>query len=201
MKKIGTSKRFDNWLRNKATKESIKKISNNEKILIDKCLIKIMNEPIYYRGTYIHKNLIIYLVSWISSEYAIQETVTKLYNQNIKLKSQMKILCNDRVIKSEFKNNCHCFILFKNNANIPYLYRVSRIKEKDKKKTIIKYRDHKILLNIDYNPNTINLWDRIKEKLKGRIKVNRCLLRLLNDYTQTELIKDIEDINNERFII
>ena len=61
-----------------------------------------------------------------------------------------------------------------------------------------RHPDMKILLEINYSPNSINLFKRIKDKLKGKIEFDKCSFNLCGRYTEKRLIDDIKEIHNER---
>lgn len=191
--KIKTKKRFRTWLENKSTKELVDYVSQIIKIPVNKLFIKIINDENRYTGTYIHTDLIMHVITWISPKYA--SDIKRI--ENYKLQKKMKTICKDRVIKSIDEGNYPCFILLKDNSDI--YYHIIRTKNKTKNVAIKKHEDCSIVLNIKYNPNSINLLDRMRENLYDRIKIKGCSFHLLNYYTEKELIEDIIKLNNEKY--
>jgi hypothetical protein len=57
----------------------------------------------------------------------------------------------------------------------------------------------RVLMSIQYNPNSVNLWVRIKTDLRGRIEFHANLFKLIGNYTEDELIQDVHRINNEKY--
>lgn len=270
-KKIGTHKRFDNWLRNESTKELFKCVYKSPQNRGGDNCVKIMNGPNEYRGTYIHKDLAIHLASWISPQYAIkvakiiwEYNAEELYNekrklelaldekeytikdlkrdikkleeknkkiyraskkllnklestndklertenkvddlktQNNRLEDKITKLCETNAPKSALFKDHHCFVIINTNEEDELCYRAIKVKNKDKNRTISNYEGCNIVLDIKYNPNPINLWDRIKEKLQDNIIVRRSSFGLDMDYSEKELIRDVKRINNEKYNI
>ena len=66
-----------------------------------------------------------------------------------------------------------------------------------------RHPNTKILLTIQYSPNSMNLWTRIKKCLaygqNKKIQVDGCGFNRMKHYSEKQLIKDIRDIHNERF--
>ena len=134
----------------------------------------------------------------------LNETANDLYDQNDELLERVDIILEDRVIKSAKQSNNPLFVLMKDDKVRGKLrYYVIRTNKRSLNAAITRYRrqhpNGKTLLKIDYNPNSINLWDRIKEQLKGKIKVNICQLGLMKGYTEKILLKDIKELNEERY--
>ena len=137
----------------------------------------------------------------------IEEQNNGLTIQNAELSTKLEDVLDDRVVKADNTSNQHAFAVIKDSdENNKRQYYVIRTKKKSMKQTIKSYKNvHQNaveLLNIEYNPNSINLWDRIKERL-GRTKI-LCKLNyfgLRQDYTEDQLIKDINMINEDRYAV
>lgn len=60
-----------------------------------------------------------------------------------------------------------------------------------------------VVMKINYSPNSMNLWYRIKSKLgngrKRKITIDNCNFNLKGNYSEADLINDIKDIHNEQF--
>lgn len=62
-------KRFQDWTSLASSRELINVLSKNENITKDEILIKVMNGPNEFRGTYVHYNLMLNIVSNISVKH------------------------------------------------------------------------------------------------------------------------------------
>jgi hypothetical protein len=60
----------------------------------------------------------------------------------------------------------------------------------------------KVVMKINYSPNSMNLWNRIKKKLGSgknkKINIDNCKFNLMKKYTEKTLIDDVKDLHNER---
>lgn len=64
------------------------------------------------------------------------------------------------------------------------------------------YPKMKIVLDISYTPNSVHLFNVIKTILRdddNKIEVDGCKVNIIDPYTETEFIEDIQEIHNERF--
>ena len=127
-----------------------------------------------------------------------------MYDQNDNLIETVGNLTEDNVIKTKVDKNDPTFTLLKDPKEKGRLkYYVIRTKRRTMQSAIDRYkrlhRSAKILLQINYNPNTVNLWDRIKENLGPKISVSICKLGIRGKYTEENLIDDINAINEERY--
>lgn len=96
------------------------------------------------------------------------------------------------------------FVIMKNlDSKSKKNYYVIRAKQKlissSIKRYTILHKNSVEIIKIEYNPNSVNLWDRIKTQLKG--KINYCIndFGLTNGYRENKLVEDIKAINEERY--
>ena len=125
-----------------------------------------------------------------------------LYDKQEYLCDKFDDVCNYRVVEGK-KNENNMLFIIKNNDDGDYDYTVKRVMRKSACQGLadhkVRYPDMKILLRLDYSPNSMNLWHRIRDALDDKIDCNRCKFNLKDDYTEDELIEDIMEIHNERF--
>jgi len=137
-----------------------------------------------------------------------------LYEINVDQSNKLDTMANDRVVSTGNQSDENVLIIIQNNDDpddydeddVIYDFYALRIMNKCSKSRIIAHKERhpnmKIILTINYSPNSINLWNRIKNKLgSGRdrkIKIRNCRFNLVNGYTKTKLISDISKIHNER---
>jgi hypothetical protein len=134
----------------------------------------------------------------------LNETADELYEQNDELLEKIDNISEDKVVKSVKPANLPLFVLMKDATTKGRMkYYAIRTKKKLLPVALKRYRrlhpSGKELLKINYNPNSMNLFDRMKEYLNGKIKVNICSLGLINGYTEQKLLKDIQMLNEERY--
>lgn len=134
----------------------------------------------------------------------ISEQARELEDQNDELLEKVTDVSIDRVVKSQDDTNSHVFVVMKDTQTKDKdKYYSIRTKQKTLHGQIVRYmKTHPKaiqLLTIDYNPNSINLWDRIKENLDGKISCTNNKFRIFKKYTETELIEDVRKINDEKF--
>ncbi|BCS83770.1 hypothetical protein QLL95_gp0353 [Cotonvirus japonicus] len=134
----------------------------------------------------------------------------KIYNQNQDMLNKISVISNDRVIEGKRDDN-HMFIIVKNNDDPDeydedediYEYTVFRFMKKCYKTRMSdhleRHPEMEIILRINYSPNSMSLWNRIKTKLgKNKITYSGCNFNIADKYSENKLIKDIKDIHNER---
>lgn len=131
-----------------------------------------------------------------------KEYTKKISNQNEELGEKIDKLRKGYVIE---RNSNPCFVLINNRTNNKYNYHTIRIDNKAKnyaiKKYFNKYPRSKIVLDINYNPNSINLLQRIKSELTEMVEFKRNDLCLINGYTEKNLIREIKKIDKKRYEI
>lgn len=124
-------------------------------------------------------------------------------NKNIKTNKKLDKATDERAPKTTSIIKHGMFALVKlNNTDAEYPYYVIRAQISAVRTAIKKLKktnkNAKTLLKINYSPNAVNLFNLVKEHLKNKIFVMGNNLKLLNDYTEKELLKDINIINNEK---
>lgn len=133
----------------------------------------------------------------------------EIYEQNENLFEKLDDVCNDRVVHGK-PSESHMLLVIKNNddddddaENICYEYTIKRVMKKSHKQIVAEHNKRhpnmEILLRLDYSPNAINLWNRIKTELKSKIKCSGCNVNLRKKYSERKFLKDIKNIHDERF--
>lgn len=134
----------------------------------------------------------------------LKEMHQEVTQQNEELLQKMDGVLEDRVVKPDHLRDQHSFVVMKDpNEDPKTMYYAIRTKKKIVKPTVKRYieshRNAVVLVQIDYNPNSINLWDRIRTTLKKNIKCRLNAFGLVGDFTEEQLIEQINDINEEKF--
>ena len=85
-----------------------------------------------------------------------------------------------------------------------YDYIALRVMEKSYrsriKKITEKFPDMKILLEIKYTPNSMNLWNRIRKNMNGKkIAVSGSRFKRLIGYSERRMIREIQNIHDKRY--
>ncbi len=143
----------------------------------------------------------------ISSKLSdVKEQNEELLGQNEELLEKVDSIAVDRVVRAPNKKDRHCFVIMKDeseDAERTKTYYAIRTKQQSVNAAIKRYQDShdesKVLLRIQYNPNSINLWDRVKSQLRRNLRIRTNSFGLRNRYTEEELIADINEINDEKF--
>jgi hypothetical protein len=134
----------------------------------------------------------------------------EIYDQNEEISGKIDVISNDRVVAGR-KNDDHMLIIIKNNDNPDeydddediYEYNALRVMKKSYKNRLIDHKERhpemEIIMKINYSPNAMNLWNRVKTKLgRNKIIVSGCKFNLEDKYSENKLIRDIKNIHNER---
>jgi hypothetical protein len=140
----------------------------------------------------------------------------ELCDQNDEMSDKINSISNDRVVSTNDSNDNHMLIVIKNNGDPDdvdedetyYEYYAMRVMKRACMKRIYNHKEKfpqmQILLKINFSPNSINLWKRIKLKLgtgAGRkMKICGSQFNIRSTYTETELVSDIKKVHNERFV-
>ncbi len=111
---------------------------------------------------------------------------------------KLNISVEDRVPKIEEGKNS-CLVIMKNNNEYYAIRRQKRTIKLGIKRYTDKFPNSVILKMIDYNPNCINLWNRVRDNLKeeGKITCTGSEFIITNS-TEEQLKKDIDRIHNSR---
>jgi uncharacterized protein YoxC len=133
----------------------------------------------------------------------LNSNIDELHTQNDELLDKVDSVCEDKVVKSDDIGNKPAFVIMKNNGNTRFKYYVIRSKNKYIMSAVKRYQDRYSnttkLLDITYNPNAVNLWDRIKEKSKGKLIIRANYFNRHKCYSEEQLITDIKKINDEKY--
>lgn len=62
-----------------------------------------------------------------------------------------------------------------------------------------RFPELEIILTINYSPNSMNLWNRIKTHIRRRVDISGCRFNLKGRYSEDDLAKDIIKIHDERY--
>ncbi|HSA76086.1 MAG TPA: KilA-N domain-containing protein [Nitrosarchaeum sp.] len=141
----------------------------------------------------------------------MSKKINNLTNQNDELLEKNDVvidkldtICDDRVVRPKSSDDTHSLVVLKSDSE-EYPYHAIRRLRKAVDSAIRRYQltheDSEVILHINYTPNAINLFSRIKSKLsedkKLKYKGNDITLR--KNYTEEEFISDLRSIHNERF--
>lgn len=136
----------------------------------------------------------------------IKEQNQDISEQNEDLLQKVDTIVEDRVVKMPNPKHNPVFIIMKNPSKTKKdktRYYAIRTKRMNVKRAISNYLETNEkateLLRIEYSPNSINLWDRVKDQLHEHIRTLGCTLTLKPGYTEEKLLKDINDINEEKY--
>ncbi|GBN19705.1 Putative KilA-N domain-containing protein 313L [Araneus ventricosus] len=110
----------------------------------------------------------------------------------------------DKGLKTVDTKKLHTFTLIRKNSATSkrdiYVMRSQRLNYNNNIKRLKqKYPNLEIILELRYNLDSINLFDRIKEQLEN-IDVHYNGIKLLNGYTEEQFIQDIKEIANANVI-
>lgn len=138
----------------------------------------------------------------------------QIYDQNLETHGKLNLIANERVPYSGNPKHEHMLVIVKNNDDIEeydeddeiYEYHVLRLMKKSYVASISKHEERhpnmEIIIKINYSPNSMHLWNVIKEKIaigkKRKIDLSGCKFNLIDDYTEEQLKKDIIKIHNKR---
>lgn len=97
--------------------------------------------------------------------------------------------------KTKNKNKRHIFELFAKHCDPEFPYYAIRIQNASYKYTIKKlenkYPKMESIFKLEYDPNPINLYNRLKEQ--GKIQTNYNNIKLINDYSIDNFLNDIKE--------
>jgi len=114
------------------------------------------------------------------------------------IKEKLDSATDDRVPKPKDLKNTNSFILFQISLTKFYILKCQRRSIKTSiKKLNVKYKSLIEILNIDYNPNTINLFQRLKEELTNNLKFKNSEIEL-KKLTKEDLIRKINYLNDNK---
>lgn len=139
----------------------------------------------------------------------------ELYGQNEEILHKVDHISNDRVVRTGKVANDHLLVILKNNDDPDdyddddtiYEYHALRVMRKSMNARLAEHAKRhpqmEVLSEITYSPNSINLWNRIKDQLgtgrKKKLFIDNCRFNLRDGYEEKDLISDIQSIHDERF--
>jgi hypothetical protein len=137
------------------------------------------------------------------NELLIQQN-DELSNQSTDILDRMNQAAEDRAPVPDDIRKTNSFVILKDETpNVVMPYYAVRTQKCNLEATIGKRKQLndkvRVMMSIQYNPNSVNLWVRIKAELRGCIEFHANLFKLIGDYTEDELIQDVQRINNEKY--
>ncbi|CAL1270520.1 unnamed protein product [Larinioides sclopetarius] len=192
-------------------------------------------DQIFISGTYLPKEFIQSLATWISNDFydkvrvsyndiyssILAHFLAKFHNnykdnierlreeirnnesemEELRLQNEKyKKLEEDIAFKTVDKKKHHAFALIRTNDNNSdysfYVVRKQKLNYNTGMKSLKrKFPEMETILEFEYNPNSINFFNRIKEQVDDiDVKYNK--VRLLNGYTEEEFINKVREIAN-----
>ena len=210
-------KRFKKWYENNHSKELIKLVEEvNGSAALN---IVAGGQCGLIRGTYVSQELILSIASWISSAFYLKcnKIILNHYNKQFEeekvslnnkleevtiLMDQIKVknehMVEDMVPKPQNPGKAHTFALIHKNVDgADYPYYVVRPQHCSFKKAMdtvkAKYPKSETIYQLKYNPNTVNLFVRMKEAIPS-IKTSFNNIKLDEGYSIDELVMDIKNL-------
>jgi hypothetical protein len=114
------------------------------------------------------------------------------------VKEKLNDATEDRAPKPEDPKFTNSFIVFKIGVVDYYVLKCQQQSIKTSiKKLKLKFTQCDEILRIGYSPNTINLYQRVKDILKSNLKVKNAEITLIK-MTEEELVRKIHQINNDK---
>ncbi|GBN65608.1 Putative KilA-N domain-containing protein 313L [Araneus ventricosus] len=149
-----------------------------------------------------------YFVSEFNERYRndmgqLQEKILRIEYELEQLRSENEKYRNfeeETAFKTGDAKKIHTFTLIKKNSTTSkrdiYVMRSQRSNYNNNLKRLKqKYPHSEILLELRYDPDSLNLFDKIKERMVN-IDVHYNGIKLLNGYTEEQFIRDVKEIAN-----
>jgi hypothetical protein len=140
----------------------------------------------------------------IDVKYKLDDTNDKLDDTNEELeiiKDKLDIATDDRVIKTKNNKMLEYLIILKtDDENEYYTYYIVRCQKRAIKQRLEYNPNYSEIKRIECVPNSTNLFNRIKEKLKNNLKIKSNRINLIN-INETDFLDKIDLINDEKKII
>jgi hypothetical protein len=118
------------------------------------------------------------------------------------MNSKFDSATDERAPKTKSISKRDKFMIIKlNKPNYQWTYYAIRVQHASLRQTLkklrIKYPQHTELITITYQPNGINFFNLMKEKLRNanKIFVNRNEIKLRADYNEIQFIQDVKDLD------
>lgn len=130
--------------------------------------------------------------------------MSKLSLDNEITHEMLNIVVEDRVVKPEDKDSTSSIVIYESIDQGPNMFYIFRVQKRGFKAAFKRYKaDNPNAIKfyeIEYNPNSINYYQRFKQKYKNEIRPHYNKFELL-DITKYQLKEFIEEINNEKYQI
>lgn len=130
--------------------------------------------------------------------------MSKLSLDNQITHEMLNVVVEDRVVKSEDKDSTSSIVIYESIDQGPNMFYIFRVQKRGLKAALKRYKaDNPNAIKfyeIEYNPNSINYYQRFKQKYKNKIRPHYNKFELL-DINKDQLREFIEEINNEKYQI
>jgi hypothetical protein len=130
--------------------------------------------------------------------------MSKLSLDNQITHEMLNIVVEDRVVKPEDKDSTSSIVIYESIDQGPNMFYIFRVQKRGLKAALKRYKaDNPNAIKfyeIEYNPNSINYYQRFKQNYKNEIRPHYNKFELL-DITKDQLKEFIEEINNEKYQI
>lgn len=142
--------------------------------------------------------------------YQVQDDLYDAHEDIKDISKKLGNAKNDRVVNTGDPSDRNCFALCKLNEDpddyedglVPWDYLVLRVSQKSFKARLDARKDEypnlEVVLKIDYTPNSMILYRRIRNEISAKITISGNYIGLEGKYTEKQLIKDIMNIHNAR---
>jgi hypothetical protein len=128
--------------------------------------------------------------------------MSKLSLDNQITHEMLNIVVEDRVVKPEDKDSTSSIVIYESIDQGPNMFYIFRVQKRGLKAALKRYKaDNPNAIKfyeIEYNPNSINYYQRFKQKYKNEIRSYYNKFELLG-ITKDQLKEFIEEINNEKY--
>jgi Protein of unknown function (DUF3627) len=128
--------------------------------------------------------------------------ISKLSLENQITHEMLNVVVEDRVVKPEDKDTISSIIIYESVDQGPNMFYIFRVQKRGLKAALRRYKaDNPNAIKfyeIEYNPNSINYFQRFKQKYKNKIRSYYNKFELL-DITKDQLKEFIKEINNEKY--
>jgi hypothetical protein len=128
--------------------------------------------------------------------------MSKLSLDNQITHEMLNIVVEDRVVKPEDKDSTSSIVIYESIDQGPNMFYIFRVQKRGLKAALKRYTaDNPNAIKfyeIEYNPNSINYFQRFKQKYKNEIRSYYNKFELLG-ITKDQLKEFIEEINNEKY--
>jgi hypothetical protein len=136
------------------------------------------------------------------SKLSLDNQITHEMLDNVQ--ESLDIVVEDRVVKLEDKNSTSSIVIYESIDQGPNMFYIFRVQKRGLKAALKRYKADNPnavkFYEIEYNPNSINYFQRFKHKYKNKITSHYNKFELL-DITKDQLREFIEEINNEKYQI